>query len=215
MESLLGGSLGILVFLFLLVLAILWFCLPIAVFGTKDILSKIVKQTEKTNLLLETLNNNIVNLNSDVAKNIEQGFSLNAEKSSANEFVVQDTKWNIAKIYVPDVKESLSYLSSEFETLPSHKDEAEKALKAIFIHFGVNGINQKMLDNIIEQVNAHQSKLQEEQDKELARKEAEERKREAEKRKRVEEEELRLLEKARKQAEEPKSSRSEAARRRR
>lgn len=55
MELLLGGSLGGILILFLLVLAVLWFLLPFAIFGTKDILKDIQRESEKTNDLLSEL----------------------------------------------------------------------------------------------------------------------------------------------------------------
>ena len=55
MDLLLGGSLGGLVFLFLFVLAVLWFLLPFAIFGTKDILKDLSRESEKTNELLVEL----------------------------------------------------------------------------------------------------------------------------------------------------------------
>jgi uncharacterized membrane protein len=47
--GMLGGGLGLIVFVFLVVLAILWFCLPFAIFGTKPRLD------EQTKLLREIL----------------------------------------------------------------------------------------------------------------------------------------------------------------
>jgi hypothetical protein len=43
------------IFAFLLILAILWFLLPFAIFGTKDLLEKILKSNEETNAKLEKL----------------------------------------------------------------------------------------------------------------------------------------------------------------
>ncbi len=47
MEAL--GGLYLIVVLFLFVLAILWFLLPFAIFGTKDKLSELIAETKKTN----------------------------------------------------------------------------------------------------------------------------------------------------------------------
>jgi hypothetical protein len=55
MEAL-GGGLSIIVMLFLLVLGVLWFCLPFAIFGTKDKLDHLISETINTNQLLVDLN---------------------------------------------------------------------------------------------------------------------------------------------------------------
>ena len=58
--AILGGGVSLVIMLFvlgfLLVLAILWFLLPFAVFGVKDKLSKVIDQTARTNDLLLSLN---------------------------------------------------------------------------------------------------------------------------------------------------------------
>lgn len=56
-----GGGLGILVVLFLFVLAILWFCLPFAVFGIKGHLHYIAQ-------LLKQQNDNIASLRVDLER---------------------------------------------------------------------------------------------------------------------------------------------------
>lgn len=53
----LSGGLYVIVFLFLLVLAILWFFLPFAIFGTKDILQKLLAEQILTNKKLDQLIN--------------------------------------------------------------------------------------------------------------------------------------------------------------
>lgn len=58
MGDVLFGSLGVLgfvIFLFLFVLAILWFCLPFAIFGTKDKLSALISESQKTNAELSRI----------------------------------------------------------------------------------------------------------------------------------------------------------------
>lgn len=45
----------LLIVLFLLCVAVLWFILPFALFGTKPILRSILRETEKTNALLERI----------------------------------------------------------------------------------------------------------------------------------------------------------------
>ena len=47
-----SGTLGVVVFVFLIVLAILWFLLPFAIFGTKDKLSELIELQKET---LQTL----------------------------------------------------------------------------------------------------------------------------------------------------------------
>ena len=49
------GIFGLLIFLFLLVLAILWFFLPFAIFGTKDKLAALIAESRKTNLELSRI----------------------------------------------------------------------------------------------------------------------------------------------------------------
>ena len=43
------GGLYVGIALFLLVLAILWFFLPFAIFGTKDKLNQLIRETQETN----------------------------------------------------------------------------------------------------------------------------------------------------------------------
>jgi hypothetical protein len=52
MNELLGGGMGVVgvvIFLFLLVLAVLWFLLPFAIFGTKDKLAVLIAESKQTN----------------------------------------------------------------------------------------------------------------------------------------------------------------------
>ena len=49
------GGLYLFVVLFLLVLAVLWFFLPFAIFGTKDKLNELIREAKKTNEELEKL----------------------------------------------------------------------------------------------------------------------------------------------------------------
>ena len=55
MNEMLGG-IGIFGILFLVVLAVLWFFLPFAVFGIKERLDNQIKEQKKTNELLIILN---------------------------------------------------------------------------------------------------------------------------------------------------------------
>lgn len=49
MTELLSGGFGLFIVLFLFVLALLWFLLPFAIFGTKDKLAAIIAESRKTN----------------------------------------------------------------------------------------------------------------------------------------------------------------------
>jgi hypothetical protein len=60
MEAL--GGLYLIVALFLFVLAILWFLLPFAIFGTKDKLSELIAETKKTNEQLSALRSELSEL---------------------------------------------------------------------------------------------------------------------------------------------------------
>jgi hypothetical protein len=55
MNDFLSGSIGLGIVLFLFVLAILWFLLPFAIFGTKDKLSELIAESKKTNEQLSAL----------------------------------------------------------------------------------------------------------------------------------------------------------------
>ena len=62
MNELLGGGFGLVIVLFLLVLSILWFLLPFAIFGTKDKLSELIAETKKTNEQLSALRAEVAEL---------------------------------------------------------------------------------------------------------------------------------------------------------
>lgn len=49
------GAFGVIIFLFLCVLAILWFLLPFAIFGTKDLLEKLIAENVKTRESIDKL----------------------------------------------------------------------------------------------------------------------------------------------------------------
>ena len=57
------GGLYLFVVLFLLVLAVLWFFLPFAIFGTKDKLNELIREAKKTNEELEKLRAELSNSN--------------------------------------------------------------------------------------------------------------------------------------------------------
>ena len=48
-------GIGLVVVIFLVVLALLWFFLPFAIFGTKDLIEQQIKEIKETNRLLKQL----------------------------------------------------------------------------------------------------------------------------------------------------------------
>lgn len=48
-----AGGVMLVVWIFLLILAVLWFLMPFAVFGSKDLLKKLIEEQRRTNKLLE------------------------------------------------------------------------------------------------------------------------------------------------------------------
>ena len=56
-ESMMTGTIALIIVLFFIVLAVLWFLLPFAIFGTKDKLTEIIVQAKKTNAELELITN--------------------------------------------------------------------------------------------------------------------------------------------------------------
>jgi len=71
----------VLLILFLVVLAVLWFLLPFAVFGIKDRLDVLIRESQKTNELLRSLL-----ANADTSKNID----LEAIKHAARQHHLSD-----------------------------------------------------------------------------------------------------------------------------
>jgi predicted PurR-regulated permease PerM len=57
MDHTFGSGFGIVITIFVFVLAILWFLLPFAVFGIKDKLNQLIESGNETNRLLNTLIN--------------------------------------------------------------------------------------------------------------------------------------------------------------
>ncbi len=47
------GTLVVVAWVFLIILAILWICMPFAIFGTKPLLRQLLAEQKKTNKLLE------------------------------------------------------------------------------------------------------------------------------------------------------------------
>lgn len=62
MNQLLSGGVGVGIVLFLFVLAILWFLLPFAIFGTKDKLSELIAESKKTNEQLIALRTEVAEI---------------------------------------------------------------------------------------------------------------------------------------------------------
>ena len=81
MSELLGSSFGLVISLFLLVLAILWFLLPFAIFGTKDKLSELITESKKTNDQLNALRAEIAELKDKDAHVIDLTSHFNGTKS--------------------------------------------------------------------------------------------------------------------------------------
>ena len=59
MSELMTGGFGLVVILFLFVLALLWFLLPFAIFGTKDKLAEIIAESKKTNAELARISSEL------------------------------------------------------------------------------------------------------------------------------------------------------------
>lgn len=57
-----NGALALILIVFLIVLAILWFCLPFAIFGTKDLIQKLIDENIKTRAAIEDLAESIKGL---------------------------------------------------------------------------------------------------------------------------------------------------------
>jgi hypothetical protein len=60
MSEILGGGLGLFVGFFLFMLAVLWFLLPFAIFGTKDKLSALILESQRINEQLAGLREDII-----------------------------------------------------------------------------------------------------------------------------------------------------------
>lgn len=59
MDSFMAGGFGIVVVLFLFVLAVLWFLLPFAVFGIKGLAKSLIAEQQITNKLISDLNDKL------------------------------------------------------------------------------------------------------------------------------------------------------------
>ena len=72
MADLLGGGFGIVIILFLFVLALLWFLLPFAIFGTKDKLAAIIAESRKTNAELARIASELAATRAELASQRSQ-----------------------------------------------------------------------------------------------------------------------------------------------
>jgi len=133
---------------FLIVLGILWFCLPFAIFGTKDKLDILISETLKTNQQLLDLNT-VLALQS---KKEEMQYLRYEEKDAK--------KWKIAKIYLNEIKDGLEYLNSEIGDSFASRQLAEDGLRDIFTQLGATSITQNVLDNIVQTVHGYKGKDQ-------------------------------------------------------
>jgi hypothetical protein len=66
--SLFSGGLGLALFLFLFILAALWFLLPFAVFGIKDKLSALIEESKKSNAELARITAELVATRFELAR---------------------------------------------------------------------------------------------------------------------------------------------------
>lgn len=67
MAELMGGGFGVVVVLFLFLLALLWFLLPFAIFGTKDKLAALIVESKKTNVELARIASELAAARSELA----------------------------------------------------------------------------------------------------------------------------------------------------
>ncbi|MGN6280738.1 hypothetical protein [Frateuria sp.] len=66
--SLFSGGLGLALFLFLFILAALWFLLPFAVFGIKDKLGALIEESKKSNAELARITAELLATRSELAR---------------------------------------------------------------------------------------------------------------------------------------------------
>ena len=79
MSEFMAGS-GIIVVLFLFVLAVLWFFLPFAIFGTKDKLAEIIAESKKTNAELARIATELAAVRGVLALQISQNSTTTGAK---------------------------------------------------------------------------------------------------------------------------------------
>ncbi len=63
-----SGGLGLILLVFLFILAVLWFLLPFAIFGTKDKLSALIEESQKTNTELARITAELSAMRTDLAQ---------------------------------------------------------------------------------------------------------------------------------------------------
>lgn len=69
MGEILGGGFGMVMTIFLFILAVLWFLLPFAIFGTKDKLSELIHESQRINEQLAALRDQLVTISGrDISK---------------------------------------------------------------------------------------------------------------------------------------------------
>lgn len=73
MSDLMTGGFGLLLLLFLFVLAVLWFLLPFAIFGTKDKLAEIIAESRKANVELARISAELVAVRGALLAHKSQG----------------------------------------------------------------------------------------------------------------------------------------------
>ena len=67
MDGLFAGTFGLILIIFLVIAAVLWFLLPFAIFGIKTRLDTMIENSDRTIALIESLNQEIrdLRLNND------------------------------------------------------------------------------------------------------------------------------------------------------
>ncbi len=61
-QNLFSGTLGMIILFIMLLAAVLWFFLPFAVFGIKPRIDELIKINKETNVLLESINSEVIEL---------------------------------------------------------------------------------------------------------------------------------------------------------
>jgi len=82
-QDLFSGTLGLIIAFVMLMAVILWFFLPFAVFGTKPKIDELIQINKKTNVLLESINTEIIELREATnTQNVSSGsFTANQEQT--------------------------------------------------------------------------------------------------------------------------------------
>ena len=133
-ETFLSSGLGIVVFALLLLLALLWLLLPLAVFGLKGKLKYLIEENTKTNTILTELRNNFTALN---VEEINAACAASARRSSdedANSEMMQDNadltrEREETNKLLAEIRDILAALSEE-ETPEADSEQTEKTAEA-------------------------------------------------------------------------------------